>query len=65
LFAVADTLKVKRTTDDMVADTWKVRYTATTDKHNGVFLEIVTFTTDVCPNFVTVRQAHAGNLTKG
>jgi hypothetical protein len=57
-------LKVERTTNDVVTNTWKVWHTATTNEHNGVFLEVVTFTTDVRPNFVTVCKTHTCNLTE-
>jgi hypothetical protein len=49
----------------VVTNTWKVWHTTTTNEHYGVFLEVVTFATDVSPDFITVRQADTGNLTKG
>jgi hypothetical protein len=64
LFATLDTLKIERTTDDMITDTWKIRDTTTTDKHDCVLLEVVTFTTDICPNFLTVGKAHTSDLAK-
>jgi hypothetical protein len=49
-----DTLKIEGTTDDVITDTWKIWNTTTTDKHDCVLLEVVAFTTDVCPNFLAV-----------
>jgi hypothetical protein len=63
--ALCNTLEVESTTNDVVTNTWKVWYATTTNKHNGVFLEVVAFTTDVSPYFVTVGKAHTCNLTKG
>jgi hypothetical protein len=48
----------------VVTDTWKVWDTATTNKHDGVFLEVVTFATNVCPDFLLVGKTHTCNLTK-
>lgn len=48
----------------MIADTWKIRDTATADEHNGVLLEVVTFAADVSPNFLAVSETHAGDFTE-
>jgi hypothetical protein len=64
LLTVSDTLKVKSTANDVVANTWKIRYTATANKHNGVFLEVMTFTADISPNFLPICQSDTGNFTK-
>jgi hypothetical protein len=64
LFAALDTLEIKGTADNMITDTWKIRDTTTANKHNGVLLKVVTFTTDVSPNFLTVSQANASNLAE-
>jgi hypothetical protein len=58
-------LEVKATANDVVSNTWKVLYTSTANEDNGVFLEVVTFTADICPYFVTVRKTHTGDFTKG
>ncbi len=65
LFAVGDTLEVERTADDVITDTWEVRYATTAHQHDGMLLEIVTFTTDVSPDLLTVGQANAGDLAEG
>jgi hypothetical protein len=49
----------------VVTYTWKVLHTTTADKHDGVLLEVVTFTRDVGDNFYLVGEAHLGYLTKG
>lgn len=64
MFAFSNTLEVKGTTYDVVTNTRKVWHTTTTNKHNGVLLEVVTFTTNVSPNFLTVGQANTSNFTK-
>jgi hypothetical protein len=61
---LCNTLKVEGTTNDVVTHTWKVWHTTTTNEHYGVFLEVVTFTTDVSPYFVTVSKTNTSNLTK-
>ncbi len=48
----------------MVANTWKVFHTTTTDKDDGVLLEVVTFSADVGDDFVAVGEANFGNLTE-
>jgi hypothetical protein len=59
-----NTLKVERTTNDVVTNTWKVWHTTTSNKHNSVLLEVMTFTTDIRPNFLLVRKTNTSNLTK-
>ena len=64
MLTFCNTLEVKCTTNDVVAHTWKVWHTTTANQHNGVLLEIVTFTANVCPNFVTIGQTNTSNFTK-
>jgi hypothetical protein len=64
LLALSDALEVQCTTDDVVTDTRKVRYTTTTNQHDGVFLKVVAFTTDICPDFLLVCQADTSDLTE-
>src|SRR3954467_15921679 len=56
LLAVADTLGVQRTTDDLVSDARQVLHTAATDEHDGVLLKVVTDTGDVGRHLDTVAQ---------
>jgi energy-coupling factor transporter ATP-binding protein EcfA2 len=55
---------VKGTTNDVVTDTGKILYASTAHQHDGVLLEVVTFTADVRNHFVTVCETHFGDLTK-
>jgi hypothetical protein len=38
LGTLLDALEVKGATDDVVTNTWKVRYSATANQHDGVLL---------------------------
>jgi hypothetical protein len=57
-------LEIERTTNDVVTNTWKVWHTTTTDEHNSVLLEVVAFTADVGPDFVTIGQTNTSNFSK-
>jgi hypothetical protein len=65
LLAVANALEVERATNDVVAHTRKVRYAATTHENYSVFLQVVTFTANVSPDFLAIGKAHARNFTQG
>src|SRR5690625_144230 len=65
LLAVLDALKVKRTTHNVVANTGQVLDTTTAHEHDGVFLKVVAFTTDVRNDFVAVGQTHLGDFAQG
>jgi hypothetical protein len=62
LLTTFDSQSVERTTNNVVSNTGKVTYTTTANKHDGVFLKVVTFTTDVCGNFLTVGKTHTCDL---
>ena len=47
LLTVLYTLGVQRSANSVIAHTRKVFYSTATDKHNRVFLQVMTFTTDV------------------
>jgi len=64
LLAALDALKIKRTADDVVTDTRKIWHTTTTDEHNGVLLEVVTFAADIGPDFLAVGQADTRDLAE-
>ena len=49
---------VEGATDDVVADTGKVLYTAAADEHDRVLLQVVTFTGDVGVDLLAVGEAH-------
>jgi hypothetical protein len=48
----------------MIADTWKIRNTTAANEHNCVLLEVVTFTANVCPNFLTVSQTNTSDFAE-
>src|SRR5246127_1104553 len=64
LLAVADTLGVKRTADDLVADARQVTDTAAADEHDRVLLQVVAHARDVGGNFDLARQPDAGDLAQ-
>jgi hypothetical protein len=57
-------LEIESPADDMIADTWKIWHTTAADKHDSVLLEVVTFATDVSPDFLTVSQANTSDFAK-
>src|ERR1700743_755954 len=64
LLAVADTLGVQRTTDDLVADTRQVTDTATANEHDRVLLQVVSHARDVGGDLDLARQPDAGDLAQ-
>lgn len=64
LTTLIDAESIECTTHDVVTNTWKVFHSATANEHDGVLLEVVTFTTDVGDDFEAIGQAHLGDLTE-
>ena len=64
LLAVLDTLSIQSTTDNVVTDTGEVLNTAAADHNDGVLLQGVANTGNVCGDLVAVGQAHTGDLTQ-
>src|SRR5690606_8592646 len=64
LLAVADTLSVERTTDDLVANTRQVLHTTATHEHDGVLLQVVAHTGDVGRDLDAVGEPHTGHLAQ-
>ena len=64
LHTAVDALGIQRTTDDVVTDAGQVLDTAAADHDDGVFLQVVADTGDVSGDFVTIAQAHTGDLTQ-
>lgn len=64
LFAIVDAEAVECTANNMVTHTGKVTHTAAANEHNGVFLEVVTFATDVSGDFLAVGQANTSDLSQ-
>jgi len=48
----------------VVANTGKILHTTTTDEHDAVLLEVVTFTGDVADDFHAVGETNTAHLTK-
>src|SRR3712207_95752 len=64
LLAVADTLGVQRTANDLVADARKVLHTAATHEHDRVLLQVVADARDVRGDLDAAGQAHTGDLAQ-
>ena len=64
LHTTVDALSVEGTADDVVTDTRKVLNTAATDHNDGVLLQVMTDTGNVCGDFVTIGQTYTGDLTQ-
>src|SRR5688500_2501340 len=64
LLAVADTLGVQRTTDDLVPDAGEVLHTAATHEHDRVLLQVVADTGDVRGHLDLAAQLHTSDLAQ-
>src|SRR4029453_6418117 len=64
LLAVADTLGVQRTADDLVADARKVLHSAATHEHDRVLLQVVTDTRDVRRHLDLAAELHTSDLAQ-
>lgn len=64
LTAVRDTRSIQGASHSVVSNTRQILHTSASNQHHGVFLKVVTFTTDVGGHFVTVGQPHPGHLSK-
>ncbi len=63
LVSLGNALSIKLTADDVVTYTGKVLYSTAADKNHGVFLQVVTDTGNVAPNFDTVGKSYSCNLS--
>jgi hypothetical protein len=54
LFTCINAKCIEGTSNDVIPNTRKVAYTTAPDENDGVFLKVVTFTTDVRGNFFTI-----------
>lgn len=63
LAALIDTESIEGTTHDVITDTRKVFHPAATNEDDGVLLEVMSLTSDVGDDFVTVGQANLGHFT--
>jgi hypothetical protein len=64
LFAVFDAKRILRATNDVIAYTRKVFYTATADEHRRVLLKIVPDARNVCSHFDAIGEAHTGDFAE-
>ena len=62
--AVFHASAVERTSDDVVADTGKVFYSASPDENNRVFLQVMADARNVRGNFDAVSEPYAGDFAK-
>ena len=62
LFAILHTLRIQCTANDMIANTWQILDTTTSNKNDRVFLQVVTLTRDIRGYFHLIRQANTGDL---
>jgi len=56
--------RIECTTDDLVTNAWQVAHTTTAYQHDGVFLQVVSFTRDVGGDFDTAGETNACNLAQ-
>src|SRR3954454_10351533 len=64
LLAVADTLGVERTADDLVADAGQVLHTTAAHEHDRVLLQVVADARDVGGDLDPAGEPDAGNLAE-
>jgi len=64
LFPVGNPGSIQAATNGVVTNTRQVLDPAAPDQDHGVFLQVVTFTTDVRTDFIAVGQAYTTNLTQ-
>lgn len=64
LTTFSNSLSIKGTTNDMIANTRQVLYAASSNQHHWVFLKIMTFTRDIADYFRAVRQTDTCHFTQ-
>src|SRR3954451_3439366 len=64
LLAVGDAGGVERSPDHLVPEARQVLDAAPADEHDGVLLQVVSLTGDVCPDLDAVGQANTGDLAE-
>jgi hypothetical protein len=65
LLPIGHSCSIQRSTNNVVTDAWQILYTAPTNQNDGVFLQIVADTGDVCCYFDPIGQTHTCNFAKG
>lgn len=64
LATLVNTEAVKSAADDMVANTRQVFHTTATNKHDGVFLKVMTFAANVGDHFFTLVRRTLATLRR-
>ena len=58
LTSLINTLTVEDSSKDMIPDSWKILHTTTTDHDDRVLLKVVSFTSDVGDDFISIRETN-------
>ena len=64
LHAVFNTSGVEGAADGVITHTWQVFDSTAANQDHGVFLQLVTFTTNVGSHFVAIGQTNTTDLTR-
>ena len=64
LFPFIHSCSVKRSTNDVVTDSWQIFHSSPAYHYNRMLLKIVSFSGYVCSHFNAIRQSHARNLAQ-
>src|SRR5690606_12261001 len=64
LLAILHALRVEHAAQDVVTNARKVAHAATTNEHDRVLLQVVTFTWNIGDHFALVGEANLGNLAQ-
>jgi|GEM_PF-2221202 len=59
-----DAEAIEGAADDVVSHTRKVTNSTTANEHDGVFLKVMSFATDVCRNFFAIGESNTSHLAK-
>ena len=62
LFSAFNAGKIQNAADNVIANARKIFNPAAADNHNGMFLQVMAFTRNICGNFLAVGQANSGNF---
>ena len=63
--AVLNANRIQGSTDDVIANPWKVLNTATANEDNGVLLQIVPDARDIRGDFDAIGQPYTSHLSEG
>jgi len=65
LLSVLHTCSIQTTPYDVITHTWQVLHTTTPDQHNGVLLQVMTFTWYVSNHLHLIGKSHFRDLPQG